>query len=78
MTDNYGLGMSRRSAVTMSPAEIDAFLAEPHLCRIGTIGVRGTVHLVAMNYGFLDGAPAFWTYRRAQKAKNLEATRRFR
>ena len=25
-----------------------------------------------MNYGFLDGAPAFWTYGKAQKTKNLE------
>jgi PPOX class probable F420-dependent enzyme len=56
----------------MTDAEVDTFLAEPHLCTIGTIGPGGTVHLVAMNYGFLDGAPAFWTYKKAQKTKNLE------
>lgn len=62
----------------MTDEEIDAFLAQPHLCTIGTIGPKreggapNTVHLVAMNYGFLDGAPAFWTYRKAQKTKNLE------
>lgn len=56
----------------MTPDEVDAYLHEPHLCRIGTFGPGGTVHLVAMNYGFLDGVPAFWTYQRAQKVKNLE------
>ena len=56
----------------MTPDEIDAYLNEPHLCRIGTIGPGGTIHLVTMNYGFLEGAPAFWTYRVAQKTKNLE------
>lgn len=64
--------MSRRSQITMTAEEIDAYLHEPHLCRIGTIGPRGDVHLVAMNYGFVDGRPAFWTYRSAQKVKNLE------
>lgn len=62
----------------MTEDEIAAFLAEPHLCTIGTIGPKrpggapNTVHLVAMNYGFLDGVPAFWTYKKAQKTKNLE------
>jgi PPOX class probable F420-dependent enzyme len=56
----------------MTDTEVDTFLAEPHLCRIGTIGPGHAVHLVAMNYGFLDGAPAFWTYNKAQKTRNLE------
>ena len=62
----------------MTEDEIDAFLGKPHLCTIGTIGPKreggapNTVHLVAMNYGFLDGLPAFWTYKKAQKTKNLE------
>lgn len=56
----------------MTDAETEAFLHEPHLCRIGTVGPGGTMHLVAMNYGFVDGVPAFWTYRKAQKVKNLE------
>ena len=64
--------MSRRSLIEMTEAEIDAYLAGPHLCRIGTIGPRGEVHLVAMNYGFVDGLVAFWTYRSAQKTKNLQ------
>jgi len=64
--------MSRRSQVAMTEEEVRAFLHEPHLCRIGTIGPGGAVHLVAMNYGFIDDLPAFWTYRAAQKTKNLE------
>ncbi len=62
----------------MTDNEVAAFLGEPHLCTIGTIGPKreggtpNTVHLVAMNYGFIDGAPAFWTYKKAQKTKNLE------
>ncbi len=64
--------MSRRDQIRMTPEEVDADLHEPHLCRIGTVNRDGTVHLVAMNYGFVDGRPAFWTYRRAQKTLNLE------
>src|ERR1051325_9893511 len=64
--------MSRRELIRMTPDEVEAYLAEPHLCTIGTLGPGGTIHLVAMNYGFLDGSPAFWTYRKAQKTKNLE------
>lgn len=32
----------------------------------------GTIHLVAMWYAVLDGAPVFWTYGRSQKIKNLQ------
>lgn len=56
----------------MSDDEIAAFLHQPHLCTIGTMSPGDRIHLVAMNYGFLDGAPAFWTYGKAQKTRNLE------
>lgn len=39
--------------------------------QVATIGAGGQPHLVAMWYGFLEGAPAFWTYARSQKAVNL-------
>ena len=64
--------MSRRDVVRMTPDEVDAYLAEPLLCRIGTIGPGGTIHLVAMNYGFVDGVPSFWSYRKAQKVLNIQ------
>ena len=56
----------------MSEAELATYLAEPHLCTIATFGPKGTIHLVAMNYGFIDDAPAFWSYRKSQKTLNLE------
>jgi len=59
----------------MTDAEVAAYLAEPRLCRIGTIGPGGTIHMVAMNYGFIGDIPAFWSYRRAQKVRNLEHDR---
>ena len=55
----------------MTEAEVDAFLREPHHLQIATIGRDGRPHLVAMWYGFLDGAPALWTYARSQKVVNL-------
>jgi PPOX class probable F420-dependent enzyme len=55
----------------MSPAEVDAFLGETHTMVVATIGPDGRPHVVAMWYGFLDGAPAFWTYARSQKVVNL-------
>lgn len=63
--------MSHRDLIRMSPEKVGAFLAEPHLCSIATHGSNETIHLVAMNYGFIDGSPAFWSYRKAQKVKNL-------
>jgi nitroimidazol reductase NimA-like FMN-containing flavoprotein (pyridoxamine 5'-phosphate oxidase superfamily) len=38
---------------------------------VATVGPDGRPHLVAMWYGFIDGAPAFWTYAKAQKIVNL-------
>lgn len=55
----------------MTDAEVDRFLREPHHLQVATIGRDGRPHLVAMWYGFLDGAPALWTYGRSQKVVNL-------
>src|SRR5438270_11707625 len=60
-----------RDRIKMSDEEIDAFLHERHSMSIATIGADGRVHLVAMWYGFLDGAPAFETYQKSQKVVNL-------
>lgn len=56
----------------MTDDEVATYLGQPHLCTIGTRGPDGSIHLVAMNYGFLDDAPAFWTYRKSQKVRNIE------
>ena len=63
---------SRRDLIKMTPDEVDAFLHETHTMNVATIGRDGTPHLVAMWYGFLGDAPAFWTFGKSQKIKNLE------
>ncbi len=39
---------------------------------LATIGADGQPHLTAMWYGLVDGKIVFWSYRPAQKMKNLE------
>lgn len=56
----------------MTAGEVDAFLAGRHSMSVATVGPEGAVHLVAMWYGFLGGALAFWTYAKSQKVRNLE------
>ena len=55
----------------MSHAEVARFLQEPHHLQVATIAKDGRPHLVAMWYGFLEDAPALWTYARSQKVVNL-------
>ena len=64
--------MSQRNLIQMSEAEIAAFLAEKHTMQIATNGKDGFPHLVPMWYGFLDDAPALWTYGKSQKIVNLQ------
>lgn len=60
-----------RDKIRMSPGEVDDFLHGRHSMAVATIGADGRPHVVAMWYGFLDGAPAFETYRKSQKVVNL-------
>lgn len=63
--------MSRRDLIRMTDEEVADFLAGRHTMNIATIGPDGQPHLVAMWYGFVDDAPAFWTYGKSQKVQNL-------
>lgn len=63
--------MSRRDVIRMDDAELATFLHERHVMNVATLMPDGRPHLVAMWYGFLDGAPAFWTYGKSQKIVNL-------
>lgn len=63
--------MSRRDQIRMTDEEVDAFLDGRHVMNVASIGADGQPHLVAMWYGFLDDAPAFWTYGKSQKVVNL-------
>ena len=63
--------MKQRDLVAMSPAEATAMLAATRKMQLATINPDGTPHLVTMFYTLIDGHVAFWTYRKAQKARNL-------
>jgi len=55
----------------MTDDEVQAFLGGRHVMNIATMGPDGNIHLVAMWYGFLNGNPAFETFGKSQKVKNL-------
>ena len=55
----------------MSPREVAAFLAERHTATMCTFNWDGSIHAVAMWYGFLDGLLALQTKAKSQKARNL-------
>ena len=63
--------MKQRDRVTMTADEVAALLAGSHKLQLATINPDGTPHLVTMFYVMLGGRIAFWTYRAAQKARNL-------
>jgi len=63
--------MRHRDRVAMTAEEAAALLAGSHKLQLATINRDGTPHLVTMFYVMLDGQIAFWTYRSAQKARNL-------
>ena len=62
---------SRRSNITMTAAEIDAFLDDQRVLNVATIGVTGHPHLVAMWYAVRDGKVVFWTFAKSQKVLNI-------
>jgi PPOX class probable F420-dependent enzyme len=74
MTDEqqaFGHGVNQRSQIKMTPEEIDEFLQGIHTMNCATINHDGTIHLVAMWYGFLEGCPALETKAKSQKIANL-------
>ena len=62
----------RRDLIRMTPEEIHAYLHGRRVMNIATHNHDGTIHLVAMWYGFTtDGRPAFETFSKSQKVQNL-------
>jgi PPOX class probable F420-dependent enzyme len=55
----------------MTEQEVAAFLRGRHSATMCTMNQDGTIHAVAMWYGFLEGAVAIETKSRSQKALNL-------
>jgi PPOX class probable F420-dependent enzyme len=71
MTNAMGHGVNQRDLIKMTPEEVDAFLQERRSMTMSTISSDGSIHSVAMWYGFLEGAVAFETKAKAQKVRNL-------
>ncbi len=66
-----GHGVKQRDLIKMTPEEVDAFLHERRPMTMCTLNHDGSIHAVAMWYGFLDGSIAIETKAKAQKAVNL-------
>jgi PPOX class probable F420-dependent enzyme len=66
----------RRDIVRMTDDEIDAFLHLRQTMNVATYNHDGTIHLVAMWYGFYQGKPAFETFTKSQKVLNLRRDNR--
>jgi PPOX class probable F420-dependent enzyme len=62
---------AKRSAVAMSEAEIEEFLAGDMKVQVATIGPDGAPHLTTLFYVLDEGRIAFWTYGASQKVRNL-------
>jgi PPOX class probable F420-dependent enzyme len=72
MTEHMGHGVKQRDLIRMTPEEVDAFIHERRPMTMCSINHDGSIHAVAMWYGFLDGAVAVETKAKAQKAQNLQ------
>lgn len=71
MNQPMGGGVNQRAQIKMSPEEVDAFLQQRHSMTMCTLNADGSIHAVAMWYGFLEGEIAFETKAKSQKVKNL-------
>ncbi len=64
--------MKQRDQVAMTPDEAAGLLAAGRKVQLATNGADGFPHLVTMYYVMIDGLLTFWTYRKSQKALNLD------
>jgi PPOX class probable F420-dependent enzyme len=71
MSQHMGHGVKQRDVIKMTPAEVDEFLRGRHAMSLCSINHDGTIHAVAMWYGFLEGSVAFETKAKSQKVQNL-------
>ena len=62
---------NKRASITMTDAELEAYLEDQTILNIATIGPTGHPHLVAMWYVVMDGKVTFWTFGKSQKITNL-------
>ncbi|MGH9170939.1 MAG: pyridoxamine 5'-phosphate oxidase family protein [Acidimicrobiales bacterium] len=66
-----GSGVNQRAQIKMTAAEVEAFVAERRPMTMCTLNHDGSIHAVAMWYGFLEGCIAVETKTKSQKAQNL-------
>jgi PPOX class probable F420-dependent enzyme len=71
MSQPLGHGVNQRSVVNMTPAEVDEFLQARRTMTMCTVNPDGSIHAVAMWYGFLEGAVGLESKAKAQKVLNL-------
>jgi len=64
--------VKQRDQVAMTDEQAGAFLAGGRKVQLATNGHDGFPHLVTMYYVLTRGQITFWTYRKSQKALNLE------
>lgn len=63
--------MNERAVVKMTPPEVEEFLRARHDMTLCSVNHDGSIHAVAMWYGFLEGAVAVETKAKSQKVQNL-------
>jgi PPOX class probable F420-dependent enzyme len=63
---------NRRSEIQMSAEEIDSFLHEERTATMCSMHPDGSIHAVAMWYGFLDGVVTVETKAKSQKVQNVK------
>ncbi len=56
----------------MRPGEVEDFLRSEKTLSVATHAPDGSVHLVAMWFGFIGGHVGFETFAKSQKVRNLE------
>jgi PPOX class probable F420-dependent enzyme len=66
-----GGGVNQRAQIRMTPEEVEAFLGERRPMTMCTLNHDGSIHAVAMWYGWLEGCVAVETKTKSQKAQNL-------
>lgn len=71
MSQQMGHGVKQRDVIKMTPEEVDAFIHERRPMTMCSINHDGTIHAVAMWYGFLEGCVAVETKAKSQKVQNL-------
>ena len=62
----------RRDLIRLTDAELEEFLGGRRVMNVATFNHDGTIHLVAMWYGFYEGKLAFETFTKSQKIRNLQ------